>query len=244
MTPVYGKDISRVFYPEDSGGQPVKLHTQTPTIRLWDSEPSDDDAISGTGALSTVTTWTQSPVSPYACTYTIPAVADPLPGVMIPTCGYWETIICKMQTGGTDIIIKRYFEIARVRGSSGRPGATIDDLKAIYPAISSYGTDPQLEKAIETAEIEMRIELEGNGVDWASVADFSKTKLALAYKTLANFTLAQISQPGDKHQIRNEAFNSMYRSLMKSISLKFDANGDGVTDSDQKAKTPYCVVLR
>lgn len=244
MTAVYGKDITRTFWPEDENGNPIELPSQAPSIFLFEAQPSRADAVAGTGALSTCTYWAQSASAPYPCTYTLPAINDPLPDSLTPVKGYWESLKFVAQTSEEAQVVIRYFEMNRVQALATRPGTTIADLTAIYPAAAAYASNANLQAAIDTAEAEMRIEIEGKGIAWSGVADLSKTKLALAYKSLANLMLAQIAQTGDKHQTRYEEFRRMYSELMKSIELKFDSDRDGVVDSIQKTKPSYFVVFK
>ena len=90
MRYVFAKDISREFNPEE-GGQPLQIPSQTPKIYVYDSEPTRTDALSGTGSIASVTSWTQLAHTPYTCNYTLPAIADPDTEGSVEGLWYYES---------------------------------------------------------------------------------------------------------------------------------------------------------
>lgn len=237
MSAVFGKDISRVFFAEDEKGTPIKLPAQNPAIYIYTGRPSSDNVLNGTGSFSgPITSWSQSAVEPYGCAYSIPAITDPYPASGIPYDQYWEGVRYTAQNSGPTCISIRAFEVFRIVGAVDKPGTTLDDLIAVYPAVTNYAKDEALRAALATAEIEMRIELEGRGIDYATVQDLSKTRIPLAYKTIANVCLGQIQTPGDKHDRRYTEFSSLYSAALKQISFKFDGDSDGYAEQQAKGR--------
>lgn len=243
MKYIFGKDISRQFNPTQNN-EHISLPTQTPTIYIFASNPSRTVARAGTGAAATISSWTELSTFPYTRTYTITAIADPDPTGITDYKDYWEAINYVAKTAGDTLTTIRHFRLERAAGTDSKPGTTVNDLKNIYPAITSYLTDDQLTQFIGIARDEMQLELEAQGLEWSKLSDLYKTKLALAYKTIALAALSQIKEQGDRHHIRYEEFTKRGVSALKTLDLPYDADGDGQAEAARPLRQEHVYLIR
>lgn len=244
MRYLFGKDITRSFFPEENGA-PIQLPTQTPTIYIFSTEPSRSNAATGTGKLgSAITTWTQSTASPYGCTYTIPAIADPSSTGTTNGAWYWEAINHVTKSSGTSQVTIRSFFLELTRGNEATPGTTVQDVIDNYPAITSYLTDDQISEFIDSAFFELRTDLEAKGAEIALTSQLQKTKLALAYKTISLASYSQFKEDNDKFIIRGNLFETKYRELMEKIVLPYDLDKDGQPETTVTPSSSYLIISR
>lgn len=243
MQYIFGKDISRVFYPTEND-VPLSLPSQTPTIYVFDRKPSLTEAAAGTGAIKTISTWSQDTSSPYGCTYTITAIDDPQPTSLTDYKEYWEALNFYAKVGADVAPVIRKITLSRILGQDSQPGTSITDLKNIYPAISAYLSDAQLTQFLTIALDEIKLTLKAKGLDWAKLHELYELKLALAYKAITLCSLSQIREPEDRFAVRWKTFSDMYESLITNIKLSYDSDGDGEAEAPVEAKRGYWIAAR
>lgn len=241
---IFGKSTIRRFYPYDQDGNPCQIPTQTPAIYVFNKQPNRADALAGTGAVASVITWTQSTVYPYVCEYTIPAIDDPNATSTVEGLDYWIAINYKAElTEQTQTRIE-YAWIERQRLSATMPETTKEDLKTVYPAISEYLTDTELDKFLVFATDQMKLTLKGRKLIWDQATDLRDLRLPLVYLTIAMASFSQHKEDGDRHHRRYEVFNKLYTDTMESITIPYDADRDGVPDYRADAQTSTHLVIR
>lgn len=245
MSYIFGKDIERVFYPH-AGKEPINLPSQVAEIYLFSSQPTMTEAINGTNAIPshTVSYWEHNTISPYGRKYTIPAIADPDVDSAIPKRGYWQAINFYAKISAQKQTLLEYFEVRRAEGVPEVPSTSKYDLKNIYPAISSYVTDQQLENFIDIALDQIKLELKNKGVEYQTIDNLKDLKLALAYKTISLVSLSQIKEPTDRFALRYDEFKTMYHQTMKLITLVSDSNSDGTIDTETPANRGAITVFK
>lgn len=230
---VFGKDITRKFYPLEDN-EPIDLPSQVPSIYLFSSMPTLDHARSGTGALSAaINYWEETPTTPFTRTYTIPAIEDPNPTSLVPNLGYWEAVNYIVKTSGQIQTKLRQFDIEKAKATETVPGTLVQDLKDIYPNIGSYVLDDTvLSTFIKVAEDQIKIEFRQLGVDWGDIVSLKEFKYALAFLTIQYFSESQIIAGDDKFAIRAEIYSKRYEATIAKIKLKYDPDGDGFADKE------------
>lgn len=240
---VFGKDITRRFYPMEAN-EPLNLPTQTPTIYIFNSQPSRDKAIAGTDAIETILTWTAASVTPFERTYTISALDDPDADSSSQSAIFWEAINFTTKLSGEIQTVIRAFVVERVEGPDSEPGTTAADLIDIYPAITAYLTPKQLDAHLRLAQDELKIDLEAMGIRWSRVHELSKLKLILAWKTIALSSESQIKTAEDKFDRRADLYNSKYERGLKNVVIPYDSDGDGKVDSKALPAKTYFIIDR
>jgi hypothetical protein len=239
---IFGQSISRSFIPLVDG-EYFNLVSQAPQIYLFSELPSLEDAISGTGKFDTVAYWNESSDSPYARTYSISPIDDPEPTSETSCHQYYEAIRYAISEGQTQTRL-RSFTVERAQALTSVPGTTVQDLKDVYPAISSYANDSVLEGHIANGEAELKLELESKGLEWGRIFKLKKYKLALAYKAIQLLSESQIEIAGDKFDLRRALYEAKYDKYLTLIPLAYDIDGDGIPDIETKGAQTQIIVLR
>lgn len=237
---VFGKDISRVFFPLEDN-EPLNLPSQVPALYLYETRPNYTDAAAGTGALQSLTYWTHDENTPFPRSFTWNAVDDPSPSTQAQAKTYYEAINFRTQASEQIQTLVRSLTLERVQELDSVPGTSIQDLKDAYPGISNYLTDAQLEEILEDALEEFKIDLEGKGIEYHKVYDLRKSRLALAYKAISLSMLSQIRERDDKHNFRYEEYKEKYTAIMNLITIPIDTDSDG--EPDAIADTDFGVVI-
>lgn len=241
MSGTFGKDISRAWYPEDDG-EPVNLPSQTPTIYIFDEKPTREAAAAGTDALQTVSSWTAQSSIPYKRSWTITAVDDPEPTSNTPERRYYEAINFIGKTGGTSHTVIRSFIVRRQEGAESIPDTTPSDLKEVFPAISNYLNDSQIDDLIKIAELEVRMEFESRGYRWADIYNLDKIRIPIAYRAIEMGSMSQIRRTNDNHETRAKLFRSRYSQFMKLVELPSDSNRDGEPEHQIQAQPTSFII--
>ncbi len=247
MSYVFGKSFSREFSPVDREGNAFKLPAQTPAIYVFKDQPSRDDAAAGTGALQTIATWTQSKSAPYTCTYTVAAIDDPNPASQflgVEDTIFWEAINCVTAEGEQTQTILRAFLVERPLGLPEVPATTVDDVKAVFPAISEYLTDAQITSFLSLAEEELRLDLENRGYVWGKIHNLKRAKLPLAYKVIELAALSQIKDSGDRFAIRADIFGKRYHAFVSGVTFTYDRDDDGKAEDEAETSKNYVLIER
>lgn len=225
---VFGKEIRRSFIADD-GSQYLTLPTQNPIIYVFDYAPSYEQAIAGTNAIETITSWEQTASA--ELTYTISPISDPDPAGALIEREYWECILYKLTTGAQTQHKLRMFTLNRADVISSIPNVSSEDIAAVWPAFSNYITPAQLSAFLPVAEAEMRSEL--GLAKWGRLSHLGDSKIALAYKTIEMMAASQVVKGNsDKFLWMVEYFGAKYSSLKGRLELPIDVDGDGKPDEN------------
>lgn len=225
----FGVNLARRFYPLKDN-QPFQLPTQTPAIYVFDAIPGRTEAAAGTGAIATITSWTASTVTPFVCAYTIPAIDDPDPASTVYAREYYVAINYILATSEQVQTKIEQLILERADGTSQIPKVSGEDIKAVYPAISSYATDSQMEDFLGMAHEQVQADLRAKGLSWAQILNLSDYKLAVAYKTIGMIALSQIREPNDRMRFRFDTFERWYSQALASVTAIMDTDRNGRED--------------
>jgi hypothetical protein len=230
MDGVYGKAITR-YLTADDGREYLTLPTQTPSIYLfpYGTVPNRTDAAAGTGALQTVSSWTQDPNSKQL-TYTYTAVSDPYPTEQVAIRDYWEAVNYVLTASGQVQTKIRQLTIGRAEALPSIPNVTADDVSQVWPNVTSYITSNQLADFIPLAESEMRRTI---GSDkWPRLSKLQDAKIVLAYKAIEMMAASQVVKGNaDKFIWMVDYFGGKYNSAISQLNFPIDNDGDGATDA-------------
>jgi hypothetical protein len=236
--------MARVFYPVSNGGEPLQLPTQTLEFFLFVDRPSIEDAEDGTGAISAGTQTAQSSTSPYQVGYTYPPYSDPNPEEIGENEELlWESIVYYNQISAQKQVSIRSFKIARSFGMDDIIGTTADSVKDVFPSISNYMTDVEIQDFITNAETDLKTRLRAKGIRYERVLDLREFKLAIAFKAIADASVVSIVQPNDKHAQRWSVFEDKYKDQLQMIVFAYDGDQDGEADSKHRAKSGITMVF-
>lgn len=237
----WGVDLTRKFYPHVND-RPFQIPTQTPAIYVFLTMPTRDAAAAGTGAVQTITSWTQDAIEPFACSYTIAAIDDPEPTGGSYARTYYEAINYRLQTSEQVQTIIRSFDIERARAAAALPGASKEDCKRLYPALVKYVSDTELDDFIGAAQEEVRLSLYAKGFQWPAILQLEQLALPVAYKAISLASFSQMKEPGDRFDKRYEEFKAKCAELMNGIQLPVDKDGDGLPEEVAKPRNEWLVI--
>jgi len=243
MTAHFGQDIIREFVPRP-GEEFVPLPSQSPNIYLFTTKPTRTVASAGTGAVQTITSWSQITAAPNLWQYTIAAIDDPDPTGVTAEVRYWEAVNYISQASEQTQTVIRSFLIYRDEAGQDIPGTTTDDLKKVFPQISSYATDDQLDEVLLLAEEEIRRDLRKRGFLWSRLRGLKEIKIALAYRAIAFNAMNQITADRDRHDIRFRNYLELSSGALNTALLGYDQDGDGEEDSVVVARPKGWLVQR
>lgn len=238
---VFGKSIRREFIPYENG-EPFDLPTQTPTIYLFSAQPTVAEALAGTSAISshTLSSWVESHGKPYQRTYTFPAInsADN------ESLEFWEAIKYVLTGSGTSHVTIRYFEVGATEAPDSYPHVSRSDIIGIFPAITAYLTEVQLNTFIEAAQVSIKTDVEARGFRWERLYRQEKLRLAINYRTISLAELSQVKEQGDRHFIRYQEFETKTQAVLESLSLPYDADGDSIPEGVMAVQPQSWRVIR
>lgn len=239
----FGIDIERIFTVEINE-QPFNLPNQSPSIYVFDSQPSLENAQDGTGSFQTITSWTQSAIPPYARAYTIAAIDDPDPDGSVWYRDYWVAVNFKFASSEQTQTKVEAFRVQRSISVSDPIEIGKGDLTAIFPNIESYISDDDLEALLPVCLSQVRRDLKKKGKEWGQFRNHSELKMAVCYKAIALQALVSIREPDDRHAFRFDQFEKWYQAEMASLYLDYDADNDGLAETKEQAKTQTVFLYR
>ncbi len=240
----YGKAVARAFYAIENN-DPIQLPPQTPTIYVFDLEPTRTAAASGTNALAAaVVTWTEAATTPWGRTYTLAAINDPEPTGGTYTKTYYEAINYITKAAGQVQTTTRTFELTRARSVPSVPGTSVADLTMIYTDIDQYKSNAQLLSFLTLGEQELKTDLLAKGFEWADITNLELARWCVAYRALADACFSLIGEEGDRHERRFNEYKAQYEKLRDAIPFMADANRDGKEDGPAQIQGNAMVASR
>lgn len=240
----FGKDFTRYFYPLVDDAAPVTiLSSQTPAIYFFDTQPSRTAASAGTGAVQTVAAWTWNAGSS-GWSYTVTAINDPDPTSTLTVRTYWEAINFRLQSAGQIQTVVRAFDLQRVSGHAVSVGVNDEMLREYFPQLDSCSTEVQRAAYVTLAVEDVKSRLKSKGYDWAKVTRPDRLTIAIAYKVLYMIMLVQLQQGNDKYAVKYAEFKKIYESMIEGLTLEYDANEDGLPDTEVKASSDFIRLVR
>lgn len=221
----FGQNITYWFYPlldNDTASIPVAVQGQTPAIYVFDDNdvPSRSDALSGSGSIQSITSWTWS-AQKKAWSFTISAISDPHPDSNITTRVYWIAINFILQTAGQTQTIIKALQVERVAGHDRVVSVTEENLRTYFPQVDAYSSDVQRKAYISQATEEIKGELRSKGYDWAKITRADRLDLCVTYKALSLIMLGQIQEPGDKFSIKYAEYKANFQSNLDSLRVEY-----------------------
>jgi len=236
----FGQNITYWFYPlldNDTASVPTAVQAQTPAIYVFDeSAPSRSDALSGSGSLQTVNSWTWN-TAKKAWSFTIAAISDPHPSSNIPTRTYWISINFILQTAGQTQTVIKPLQLERVVGHDRVVSVTDENLRTYFPQVDAYSSDVQRKAYISQAVEEIKGELRSKGYEWAKITRADRLDLCVTYKALSLIMLGQIQEPGDKFSIKYGEYKSNFQANLDSLKVEYQQMEAGTIETARGTAT-------
>lgn len=236
----FGQNITYWFYPlldNDTASIPAAVTSQTPAIHVFDENaPTRANALSGSGSLQSVTTWTWN-VSKRAWSFTIPAISDPHPDSNIPTRTYWIALNFILQAAGQTQTVIKPLQLERVVGHDRVVSVTEENLRTYFPQVDAYSSDVQRKAYISQAVEEIKGELRSKGYEWAKITRADRLDLCVTYKALSLIMLGQIQEPGDKFSIKYGEYKSNFQANLDSLKVEYQQMEAGTIETARGTAT-------
>jgi len=233
ITKPFGAAFSFVYYPLVNGEAINPPSPQTPGIYVFDAMPSDEAARTGTGALSTITSWTETVANQR--TFTVPAIADPADGTNRKK--YWIAINYVAGAGGTSTVDIVFFELVRPAGFTSDPTPTYLEVKELDKTLTTYFEDTEIRTGIQVAKTAIKTKLKNNGWNWAQIKNPEDLKTAIMYKAMAHLWIDEIVEENDRFWLKYKEAEAIASGFLDSIRLEYDADENHDIDDEEKDKT-------
>ncbi len=230
MSHPYGKSFTRWFYPLIDDSTPTGIVTdQTPTIYIYESQPSRSQG--STNAIKTISAWTWD-AGKSGWYYTVSAINDPQPDAIDDFKVYWELVTFVLEDGQQSQTVMRSFEMERVTGHAERVNVTDEMLRQYFPQLDSCSTENQRIQLLSLAIEEVKSRLKDKGFEWARISRPDRLSIAIAHKVLYMIMLVQLQGGNDKYAIKYNEFKATFTNTIDGLILEYDSNKDGLPDTN------------
>lgn len=229
---IFGKTLNRnLIAYENNDAIPV---SSLISVAIYSSL---SEAQSNINPIVSLATWSANPAHPYEISYTLPALTDPDPTSSRRAWAFWEGLTYQLETSGDIQAEYRSIDVQRASTGESVPSTTIADLKALFPALASYLSDPRLTDILALAYSQMKIDLEAKGINYDRARNLEAANLALAYLAISMSSEGLYSKTGqDVFLIRKDDYRKHYSDTLSKISFPNDADGDGMVDEKKEAQ--------
>ena len=232
----WGSSFTFNYYPHVAGTA-FDPPSQTPTIYIFDSFPTDDDARNNTGstAIETISSWTEGTAN--IRPFTVGAIADPADGTKEKS--YWAAINFVVATGGSSTVDIIEFRMVRPDGQTAEGTPTAAEMKQRDTTLATYySTDSDIDNYVTNAELKLKAFLSNKGYRWAQIENPEDLKETVIYWALHDMMLAQVNEEGDRFFVKSEQYKDLMMTLREQLKLEYDANDDDQVTSQEKRTVP------
>jgi hypothetical protein len=224
----FAKDFTYTFTPEVDG-DPVTLPSQTPAIYIFDSRPSRDNVLNGTGSpVQTITTWDET--DGYKRLISVDGISDPNPTSESTSENYWIGIKFKLDTSEDYQAVIFDLLLERVAAHQDEILTSISRLKDIYPDIDTYANEEDCVGFIDKAKEHVEGNLTAKGYVWAQIKRLKTLSLIVDYRALMLFAN---TQRGDLFKDLRAEWKQEAQEMLANLKLDYDADGDGSPEEPQ-----------
>lgn len=225
----FGKDFTYYFVPAVDNDTLRGIPSQTPNIYVFldSARPNRTVAASGSGALQSISAWTQRGDG---YEIAIGAISDPDVTASNDKRQYWIAINFVEKTAGQTQTIVKMLEMERSKAIQKPISITADDLIGLYPGITGYVSEAQINAFVQLAIVEVQASLLQKGFEWAQVYRHDRLNLAVQMKTLASIFMSQRSEPGDNFDQNYQEYKAIYNATIQAISIEYDNDLDGAPE--------------
>lgn len=201
-----------------------------------DSTTVDDEANSLSLAVERVTTdWTAgSNTNEKIVSFS--AVSDPDDNDPDIYEVYWVVVNFRLQSGGPIKFTLESLRLYRPRATSGRFDVVAADVYAVESALSDLRGDTWTNTKIALGEKIVLAALEGKGMDPERV-ELADCEDLVRYKTAEIACKDCSSQAGDRWEQNAKHHAETFKYLFEKARIRYDFDGDGVTDDSERIST-------
>lgn len=227
----FGKEFVFNYYPlsEDGFDYELLVDTVFVTSYLFDKEPTEAEATSGTGAIQTVGTWTPTEDSlGQAITFDAVSVPSDLTGYEKK---YYVAINTELEAGET--IPPQIFEITlqKLRGQVSVIKVTSQEVLQLAPALEEHFHDcVDIDIFIDDAILDMKHTLTGCDLEHGDVIDPGKLNYAVKHLAVSKAFFNLARDVNSIYYAEGIRYQDLYEQKLAQIQLEIDKNRDGKSD--------------
>lgn len=238
----FGGAFTLNYYPKVDG-EPFDPPSQTPSIYVFDSNPSIDMIDNGTNAIgSEIASWGEGTAN--VRTITIPAIADP--GDSTKRKRYWVGLKYTAVTGGSDTYDIELFELVRPDGHTAEVEPTATEVKARdNELVTFYPTDTPIDNVVDGCIVKLKAHFRSQGVQWYQIKNPEELKDVIIWFALQDLYLAKRKEPDDFFDLKFRAYKTLFEGTRDALEIEFDSNEDNdISESEAEKKPSHVVFVR
>lgn len=229
----FGGAFTASYYPHVNNER-INPPAQTPSIYIFEHNPSDADILAGTNAIGVeITTWVET--TDYVRTFTVPAVADS----SVKVKRYWIGLKYLAVSGGTATYDREEFELVQPDGQLQDPTPTATEVKAYDANLTTYFTDVVIDVYASIAESKLKQTLRNKKIVWTNIENPDALKPLIIYKSLADMWSKEVVEEGDKFDVWRKEYQELYQGALDSLVLEYDANSDDDLSEEEETTPAY-----
>lgn len=237
----FGGAFTFEYYPH-VGGTAINPPSQTPSIYVFEHNPSVDDIDAGTDAVgSEITSWTETIDN--VRSITIPNVSDP--GGSDKYKNYWLGIKYIAVSGGTATYDVQLFRLQRPDGQTSDPTPTTLEVRAADEEMTTFfPTDAPITNAIRTTEAKLKAFYKSKSVLWTQIENPEELKNVIIYYTLMNLYLGKRREPEDFFDLKYQEYRALFEGSRDALVLEYDSNNDDHISAAEESRRVNRVIFR
>jgi hypothetical protein len=223
----FGESFTYEFYVRDGKGgfEDLSSVTDTPTIYIFKDLPSRTDAINGTGAIQTISSWSDAILNG-GKTFTVATISDPDPNSSKDNYEYFIAVNYVLVNSGdvqTDI---RLLPMVRARATHAPVSTSQEDLQKIYSRVDDISSSSDQTFKIEQSKQDIKNYLDAKGFNWSEVWEPVHLNNAIAYGALELIMLDNMRDTGDAYASRAVLYGDKSKEILKGLRLSYKNSED------------------
>lgn len=223
----FGEAFTYEFYVRDGQGgfEDLSTVTDSPAIYIFSDLPTRTDAINGTGAIQTISSWSDASANG-GKTFTVASIADPDPNSSKDQYEYYIAVNYVLVNSGDTLTDIRLLPMVRARATHAPVSTAEADLQRIYSNIDDISSSGDQTSKILQAKNDIKAYLDSKGYDWAEVWEPVQLNDAVAYRALYLIMLDVMRDSADAYAIRADLYKQQSDAILKGIRLKYKETYD------------------
>jgi hypothetical protein len=241
----FGESFVYNFYVRDGKGgfEDLSSVTDAPSIYIYDSLPSRTDARAGTGALQSVSSWTDANENG-GKTFTIASISDPDATDAKDSYEYYIAVNYKLVDSGDVLTDIRLLPMVRARATHAPITTNEVDLQRIYSKVDSISSSADQLNKIQQAKNDIRVYLDSKGYDWAEVWEPVQLNDAIAYRALHLIMIDNMRDTDDAYATRSILYSDQSDNILKGVRLKFKDSSETTPTAEDKNISSFISIIR
>lgn len=227
----FGKNFTYSLYPLSSEGSAYLFFSPSaPTIHVFADYPTETQAVSGSGAIETITTWNSTPDGK-GKQFDVTAIPVPTDLGTNQTRTYYIAVNAELQSGETLAPLIRSVILEQLRAQESILRIDVTDVVAREPAVQVFTKCiGDLDLYIDAAVMDLKLYLSNCNLKYTDINNPGAFKPAAVCLALSKFFYGQSRQAGDVHAVNGARFAAEYKEKMAVVKASIDADNDGRED--------------